>query len=132
MNERENSTEPTVAPEDQSLLRETIEEKMCRGLWRIKPDVLLRMEDDCGILFDPDADALIVLNPIGTALLRWRRDRISYPEWCTALHAYYGEQPDLPQIRADLRKFLGQIFRFVEPCAGAAHDDGAAAESTAA
>jgi hypothetical protein len=99
---------------------EEIAEKMCRGCWRLKPDIVLRVEDDGAILFDADADALSVANGVASALLRWRRDRICFDEWCQALHAHYGPQVERAQIEADVRRFLGQIYPYSECCDGTA------------
>jgi hypothetical protein len=103
------------APKDETT------EKMCHGLWRLKPGVLLRVEDDGAILFNPDTDSLSVVNPTGCALLQWRHDRICYEEWCTALCQHYHARVDQVQVEADVKKFLGAIAPFAEPCDGNAN-----------
>ena len=76
--------------------------------------MVLREEEDGAILFDSETDALSVINPMASALLRWRPDRIGFDEWCQALHAHYGKETGLAQIQADVKKFLGAIMPFVE------------------
>lgn len=92
--------------------------KICHGLWKLKPDVVIRVEEDGAILFDPDTDALSVINVTGSALLRCRRDRICYDEWCEVLYGHYNKEIDLTQIQADVKEFLGKISHFAE-----SHDD---------
>lgn len=119
MNKTETSAQTNeVVAQTQPPSIEEIEAKMCQGVWRLKPSVLLRNETDGGILFDPEADSLSVVNNVGIALLRWRPQRICFTEWCEALHAHYQGQTDLAKVQGDLKKFLGQIFTFTEPCDG--------------
>jgi len=90
---------------------------MCQGLWRLKPNIVVRVEEDGAILFDPDSDALSTVNLTASALLQWRRDRICFDEWCEALQTHYKEA-ELAQIQGDVRKFLGAIAHFAEPYDG--------------
>jgi hypothetical protein len=92
---------------------EEMTEKMCHGLWRLKPNVVVRVEEDGAIIFDPDSDSISVVNPMASALLQWRRDRICFDEWCEALQTHYKET-EPAQIQADMRKFLGAIAHFAE------------------
>lgn len=88
--------------------------EICRGLWKLKPNVVLRVEEDGAILYDPDTDSLSVVNATASALLQWRRDRICFDEWCEALHTHYNKETNLAQIQADVKKFLGAISYFAE------------------
>lgn len=92
---------------------EEITEEMCQGLWRLKPDVVLRVEEDGAILFDPDTGGVGTVNVTGSALLQWKRDRICYNEWCEALSKHY-KKIDFTQIKADVKKFFADISRFWE------------------
>lgn len=91
---------------------------LCQGLWRLKPNIVLRVEEDGAILFDPDTDALTVVNLMASALLQWRRDRICFDEWCEMLHAHYRDKADLAQIRKDVKGFLNCIAFYTEACDG--------------
>ncbi len=92
-------------------------EQMCQGVWRLKLNIVLRVEEDGAILFDPDSESVSVVNPTASALLQWRRDRISFPEWCEALQTHYRET-EPAQIQADIKKFLGALAHFAESCNG--------------
>ncbi len=96
---------------------EEMAEKMCQGLWRLKPNIVVRVEEDGAILFDPDSDSMSVVNPMASALLQWRRDRICFDEWCAVLQTHYGGT-ELAQIQADVKKFLGTIAHFAESSDG--------------
>jgi hypothetical protein len=91
---------------------------LCQGRWRLKPSIVLRVEEDGAILFDPDTDALTVVNPTASALLQHWRDQICFDEWVEALHARYGPTVDVERIRGDVRAFLGSIAFFAEACDG--------------
>jgi hypothetical protein len=123
MSEPERGETTSVATTDRSPSREAAAEKMCQGFWRLKPSVVLRQEEDGTILFDAETDALSVVNPVASALLRWRPDRIGFEEWCQALHAHYGPEAGLAQIQADVKNFLGAITHFVEPYDGQRNDN---------
>lgn len=91
---------------------------LCRGRWRLKPSVVLRVEEDGAILFDPDTDALTVVNPTASVLLQHGRDQICLDEWVETLHARYRSTVDVERIRSDVRAFLGSIAFFAEACDG--------------
>ena len=92
-----------------------LSEEYCSGTWRLKQEAVLRAEEDGAILFDPETDALVLLNKPGVCLVRWRPSRISYREWCAALSARY---PNVQgsRIQADVRMFLAVIAPFLEKC----------------
>lgn len=90
-------------------------DRVCQGSWRLKSTVLLREEDGGVILFEPESDSVSVANATGGALLRWRRNRICYDEWCEALRTHYAGQTDSTQIEADVKNFLERISHFLEP-----------------
>jgi hypothetical protein len=106
----------TIATDGSSPEKEM--EDVCRGLWRLKPDIVLRVEEDGAILFDPDTDALSVVNATGSALLQWRRDRICLDEWCEALHTHYHREIDPVRVQGDMKDFLKGISHFMEVCDG--------------
>ena len=83
---------------------------------RLKPDVVLRIEDEGrgGLLFDPNSDNMLALNQTGTALLRWRPNRISLDEWHEALVNHY-PHVDADTIREDVERFLMMVWSFAEP-----------------
>jgi hypothetical protein len=83
----------------------------CR--WRLKPSVLLRVEEEGSLLFDPDADSLVPLNQTGTALLRWKPTGIVYDEWCRALCEHYPDI-DASRIADDVLKFMLLTCFFLE------------------
>jgi hypothetical protein len=91
---------------------------LCRGRWCLKPNIVLRVEEDGAILFDPDTDALTVVNPTASALLQHWRDRICFDEWVEALRAHYGPTVEVERIQGDIRAFLGSIASFAEACDG--------------
>ena len=114
MNESEKTEKTGVTTADTSSAKEELTETMCCGLWKLNPNVVLRVEEDGAILFDPDTDSLAVINITGSALLRWRRDRICYDEWCEALYSHYNKEINLAQIQTDVKKFLETISHFAE------------------
>ena len=91
---------------------------VCRGQWRLKPNVVVREEEDGVILYEPDTDSLSVINMMGGVLLRCSRGRISFDEWCRTLQAHYGDRVERSRITADVSKFMTQISHFMEPCHG--------------
>ncbi len=107
----------TTAATGPSAERETRDVR--RGVWRLKPNVVLRVEEDGAILFDPDTDALTVVNPTASALLQWQRDHICFDEWCKTLHTHYRNTADLAKIQGDVKGFLDSIAFFTEACDGA-------------
>lgn len=112
--ERVDLEKTSVTSQEISPTGEEVMETMCHGIWRLKPDIVLRIEDDGAILFDPNTDSLSVINSIGGALLNWRRNRICFDEWCDALYNHYNQKTDQTQIQTDIKKFLGQISHFTE------------------
>lgn len=108
--EREDTTaEDKPSPEETT-------KNLRQGLWRLKPNVVLRVEEDGAILFDPDTDALAVINVMASTLLQWQRDHICLDEWCEALHTRYRGEIDRTQIQKDLEGFLDGIAFFTEAC----------------
>jgi hypothetical protein len=107
------TTNTVTADKPPVLTAEEMAERMCQGLWRLKPNIVLRVEEDGAILFDPDSESVSVVNPTGSALLQWRQDRICFREWCEALQTHYKEM-EPAQIQADVYKFLGAIGHFTE------------------
>ncbi|MBU0491738.1 MAG: PqqD family peptide modification chaperone [Chloroflexi bacterium] len=74
------------------------------------PDVSCRPEgpDDGAILFNPDTDAVIVINPVG--LLIW--EALGQPKTQDEIAAYLMEAcEDVPadQVHADLEAFFGAL-----------------------
>ncbi len=114
MNESEKTEKTGVTTVDTPSTKEEMTEEMCKGFWRLKPNIVLRVEDDGAILFNPDTDGMAFINLTGSALLQWRRDRICFDEWCEALYKHYNEKTDLAQIQANVKKFLESILHFVE------------------
>lgn len=92
-------------------------ETVCKGIWRLKGSVVLRIEEDGAILFDPDTDSTVVINITGTSLLRWRPNRICFNEWCEAVSSHY-ENIEFARIRNDMKTFFAFISFFLEPCDG--------------
>lgn len=119
MSESEKTEKAGIATADETPAPtpEEMAERMCEGVWRIKPNIVVRVEEDGAILFDPDSESLSVVNPTASALLQWRQDRICFREWCEALQAHYKET-EPAQIQADVKKFLGAIAHFAELCDG--------------
>lgn len=95
-------------------LLENIREKVTNNKLRIKPNVVLRLEEDGAILFNPKTGAMSAINITATALLRWRPDKICCDEWCQRLSGYY-KNIDPTQIRTDLINFLVLIYDYLEP-----------------
>lgn len=93
-----------------------LQDKLCKGLWRLKPNLVHRIEDDGdgSILYDPDADIMTAVNRNGTALLRWSPDRISYSEWVDSLSKHY-KDIDVKRIQNGVKQFLTLLSVFVEP-----------------
>ena len=92
-------------------------EQLCSGYWRLKPQVVLRVEEDGAILFDPESNGTLVINVTGSALLRWRPERVCYDEWCEALCAHYTDvEPS--RVQNDMRAFLTGISFLLEKCNG--------------
>ena len=110
MTEQENIN---VTAMDNPPSAEEMAEELCHGTWRLRPNIVVRAEDDGGIIFDPDTDAMGTVNIVGIALLCWRPERICYEEWCEALSNHYKEV-DITQIKADMKKFLVDIAYFLE------------------
>ena len=117
------SEKPDVTTEDKPSTSDEMMEKMCRGLWRLKPSVVSRVEDDGTILFDPDTDSMAVINLTGSALLQWRRDRICFDEWCEVVHKHYKNEVDLAQVQADMKECVGKISPFAEAYDGESNQD---------
>lgn len=115
MSESEKAEKTGIPPAEEppAPTPEEMAKKMCHGLWRLKPNIVVRVEGDGAIVFDPDSDSISVVNPMASALLQWRRDRICFDEWCEALQTHYKETEPV-QIQADVRKFLGAIAHFAE------------------
>ncbi len=117
MSEPERTTQVAEVKEE-ALPAQPETKDLCQGIWRLKTGVVLRVEEDGAILFDPDTDSMSVVNLTASALLQWDRSHIGYERWCEILHTHYHKEPDLEQIRVDVKKFLGAISHFVEPSNG--------------
>jgi phosphomannomutase len=80
---------------------------------RVKPNVLIRREEDGAVLFDPDCDRMGVVNITGAALLSISRDRFTMKDLCAFLEARYLTKSPF-DIKTDVKTFLISIAHFLE------------------
>jgi hypothetical protein len=75
---------------------------------RLKPDLVLRREEDGAFLFDPVRDVLVCVNETGLEIVQGLGDGRSIDEIITTLTGLY---PDITQeaLRKDVESFLGQL-----------------------
>jgi len=75
---------------------------------RLKPDTVLRQEDDGAFLFDPVRDVLVCVNETGREIVHGLEDGLSVEEIIAMLSDSY---PDIePEtLRGDVLSFVGQL-----------------------
>lgn len=75
---------------------------------RLKPDTVLRQEEDGAFLFDPVKDVLVCVNETGREIVRGLEDGLSVDEIITILIDSYPDiEPDT--LREDVMSFVGQL-----------------------